>query len=1034
MSTTKDPLLLLDAYGLIYRFYFAFISRPLRNNRGENISALHGLSRFVYQILTEGFPLHSGDPSRSAGVFSEGASPSKTTEPSTKVTAPSPKATGTTPAIIPQHMAVVFDSPVATFRHERYPEYKATRQKAPQDLHAQVPLVKEFLATLGIPILQVERYEADDIIATLAERCKKEGRSCYFISSDKDLLQMVGEGVFQLRPAKTAGTSGSIAVQVVGPQEVAAEWAAHPGQILDLLALTGDSSDNVPGVKGIGDKTAIKLIQEYHSLDNLYAHIDEIEGALQKKLIEGREMAYFSRELIQLVTQVPLPVQDIEGELRLPPLHFREAGEYLKRQGLRQVAAAFLERSSTEKEPSPVSQAQPELCPSPAPSLPAGKKQGTGPARETAGQAFLFEEVPADTSQAEESTEGKLEGTHPTKGEEIQISDRGTLTDKQEKAQSATTPSYQCILEAPELEALFRKAREQRLLALDFETTSLEALTTCPVGFSFALMPGEAYYVPLMSHGVGSPFLDPPKGRALLEEVLQDPRMVIVAHNAKFDYQVSRTWGCAPWKARIWDTMVAAWLLDPDRGNYSMDGIVAQHLGLPSLAYDTVVPKGAAFNEVPLDMACRYSAEDADYALRLYRLFYEKLNEAGQLGLFTDLEMPLLPILAEMERVGIRIDPRILREYGKELDQQLASLEQEVYRLVGHPFNISSTKQLQEVLFVERKLQATKKTKTGFSTDVEVLQELAREDPVPAYILRYRTLSKLKSTYVDTLADQVGRDGRLHTHFIQTGTATGRLSSRDPNLQNIPIRDEEGRRIRQAFVAEPGQVLISADYSQIELVILAHLSEDPALCEAFRRGEDVHRRTAALLFGVPEDAVQSDQRRIAKTINFGIMYGMSAFRLSSELGIGRGEAQDFINLYFATYRGIQDFIHRTIEEAEKTGYVTTLLGRKRFIPTITSRNKTEKAAAERIAINTPIQGSAADIVKLAMIRLQKALNEQALEARLLLQVHDELILECPRSRAEEVAQLVKSEMEGAYVLKVPLRVEVEIGERWGDFH
>ncbi|MCX7655765.1 MAG: DNA polymerase I [Treponemataceae bacterium] len=1024
MSTTKDPLLLLDAYGLIYRFYFAFISRPLRNNRGENISALHGVSRFVYQILTDGFPLYRGDPVKGEDTSTEGDASTPTREPAMKGGA-------TSLSRVPQHMAVVFDSPVATFRHERYPDYKATRQKAPQDLHAQVPLVKEFLSTLGIPILQVERYEADDIIATLAEQCQKEGRACYFISGDKDLLQMVREGVFQLRPAKTAGTSGTIAVQVVGPQEVAAEWAAHPEQILDLLALTGDTSDNVPGVKGIGDKTAIKLIQQYHSLDNLYAHIEEIEGSLQKKLIEGREMAYFSRELIQLVTQVPLPVQDIERDLLLPPLHFREAGEYLQRQGLRQVAAAFLEGEPKRKEYAPVPSSQPELFSDTRTSSPTRTHKQAGSTDIPQIQGSLFEKESVRPSPPEIIRE---ENHAIKKGERLLPSRQGSESYREEGTQPAAIPQYHCILEEVQLRKLFAKARQQHLLALDFETTSLEALTTIPVGFSFALLPGEAYYVPFMSHGGGSPFLAPEVGRALLEELLQDPTMVIVAHNAKFDYQVSRTWGCAPWNAHIWDTMVAAWLLDPDRGNYAMDGVVAQYLELPSLAYDTVVPKGATFNEVSLDLACRYSAEDADYALRLYHLFNKKLDEAGQLALFTDLEMPLLPILAEMEREGIRIEPRILREYGKELEAQLASLEQEVYRLVGHPFNISSTKQLQEVLFGERKLQATKKTKTGFSTDVEVLQELAREDPVPAYILRYRSLSKLKTTYVDTLADQIGSDGRLHTHFIQTGTATGRLSSRDPNLQNIPIRDEEGRRIREAFVAEPGQLLISADYSQIELVILAHLSEDPALCEAFRRGEDVHRRTAALLFGIPEEKVQSDQRRIAKTINFGIMYGMSAFRLSSELGISRSEAQDFINLYFATYRGIQDFIHRTIAEAEKTGYVTTLLGRKRFIPTITSRNKTEKAAAERIAINTPIQGSAADIVKLAMIRLHKALNEQGLEAHLLLQVHDELILECPRTRAEEVAQLVKNQMEEAYALKVPLRVDVEIGERWGDFH
>jgi DNA polymerase-1 len=447
-----------------------------------------------------------------------------------------------------------------------------------------------------------------------------------------------------------------------------------------------------------------------------------------------------------------------------------------------------------------------------------------------------------------------------------------------------------------------------------------------------------------------------------------------------------------------------------------------------------VVPKGSTFDTINLETATAYSCEDADYTLRIKAILDPKLQAMGCLDLFQNLEMPLLPILSEMEGRGIKIEAEVLRSYGKELAGELRSIEKSIYELVGHEFNIASTKQLQEVLFKERKLQASKKTKTGYSTDVAVLEELAREDPVPAYILRYRTLSKLKSTYVDTLADQAGSDGRLHTHFVQTGTATGRLSSRDPNLQNIPIRDEEGRRIRQAFVAEPGNILISADYSQIELVVLAHLSQDPGLIEAFIQGQDVHRRTASLIFGIPEDQVSGEQRRIAKTINFGVMYGMSAFRLSNELNISRTDAQAFINTYFTTYKGIRSFIDTTIQETERTGYSQTILGRRRYIPTINSRNKTEKAAAERIAINTPIQGSAADIVKLAMIRLDRALRKKGSPAQMLLQVHDELILECPEAHAEESARLVKEEMEQAIVLRVPLRVSVETGKRWGDFH
>ncbi|MFQ3547694.1 MAG: DNA polymerase I, partial [Termitinemataceae bacterium] len=585
-----------------------------------------------------------------------------------------------------------------------------------------------------------------------------------------------------------------------------------------------------------------------------------------------------------------------------------------------------------------------------------------------------------------------------------------------------------------ELSTLFEEARSQKLISLDFETNALEAWQAQVVGFSFALHPGTAYYVPLRSHRGIDPFIDPQDAKRMLEPLLQDDTVTVVAHNAKYDYGVSVMWGLKAWKARIWDTMIAAWIQDSERGNYSLDSLITSLLGLSVTPYDSVVPKGATFDQIPLETATAYSAEDADYALRMYTLLSPQLTALGILDLFRNLEMPLIPILSDMENRGIKIEPEALRTYSKELAAELRSIEEQIYSLVGHTFNISSTKQLQQVLFEERKLTATKKTKTGYSTDVAVLEELAREDPVPAYILRYRTLSKLKSTYVDTLADQADSQGRLHTHFIQTGTATGRLSSRDPNLQNIPIRDEEGRRIRQAFIAEPGHLLISADYSQIELVVLAHLSQDPGLCEAFQQGVDVHRRTAALIFNIPESEVQNDQRRIAKTINFGVMYGMSAFRLSNELGISRTEAQSFIDTYFTTYRGIQRFIEETIRETERTGYSQTILGRRRYIPTITSRNKTEKAAAERIAINTPIQGSAADIVKLAMIRLHRALEAHNSPGRLLLQVHDELIFECPENSAEETSRLIQEEMEQALVLRVPLRVHVEIGKHWGDFH
>jgi DNA polymerase-1 len=551
-----------------------------------------------------------------------------------------------------------------------------------------------------------------------------------------------------------------------------------------------------------------------------------------------------------------------------------------------------------------------------------------------------------------------------------------------------------------------------------------------------------------------------------LAPILADPAMTIIAHNAKFDYEVSRAWGLPRWKAAIWDTMVAAWLCDPGRTAYSLEAVASYHLNLHGLSYNDIVPKDEPFNVVDLELAGQYSCEDADFCLRLKLLFEDMLDTIGAKDLFWNLEMPLLPILAEMEGAGIKIDAALLRDYGVELGQQLDALEAETWKLVGHSFNLASPKQLQHVLFEERKLKPGKKTKTGYSTDVAVLEELARIDKAPELILRHRSLAKLKSTYVDTLAEMADESGRLHTSFVQTGTATGRLSSRDPNLQNIPIRAEEGRRIRESFIAAEGNVLISADYSQIELVVLAHLSQDAALIGAFTEGKDVHARTAALIFGVDEDHVDAAQRRIAKTINFGVMYGMSAFRLSNELNISRREAAMFIEAYFKTYSGVREFIDRLIAEAEKSGYASTLFGRRRAIPTINSSNRTEKAQAERMAVNTPIQGSAADIVKRAMINLDATLRGGSLGAghspaspdsapsatapasggrsatdaavvastRLLLQVHDELILECPKEYAQRSAVLVRTIMENAVTLSIPLRVGVEIGQRWGDFH
>ncbi len=967
MNNTKAPLYLIDAYGLIYRSYFAFMSRPLRNARGENVSALFGFFRFLSSILEKGAPNDEGAPRR---------------------------------------MVVAFDSRVPTFRHERYPEYKAKRQKTPEDLHSQVPLVEEALAALGIPRIQVDRFEADDIIATLATRCREEGRRCYILSSDKDLLQLVDDNIFQLRAKKGPGDKGG--QELVGPEEVRTEWGVSPERILDVLSLTGDASDNVPGVKGIGNKGATGLVARYGSLDAIYENLSAIGGALGTKLAEGRESALFSRELISLDCKVPLESLDID-RYSIEEINRPACAHILLREGLFQLAKSF----------------------DPAVS---GSADGSG---ETAGGAAgrAPEARGAGSAGAADSFAGSAGGSGPADsfgGADGLVRYR---VDESLKAEG----SYQPIQDLKELQKLLAKARKAAFMALDFECAGLDPHTAPILGFSFAFETGRAWYVPLCSHAAEGdellgtePFIEPSKARDALAPLLADLGMTIAAHNARFDYVLTRAWGLPRWKARCFDSMVAAWLLDAERSSISLSSLASDILSLTGLEYKEIVPKNGSFADVPLSKATRYAGEDADFCLRLARVFQNALEDYHQKSLFEDTEMPLLPVLAEMELEGIHLDAAKLVSYSAELEGQLAAIEKEIYELVGHEFNIASTKQLQEVLFVERRLKPGKKTKTGYSTDVGVLEELAREDPVPARILRHRSLAKLKSTYVDTLPLLCDSAGRVHPTFVQTGTATGRLSCRDPNLQNIPIRDEEGRRIRSAFTASAGKVLVSADYSQIELVVLAHLSGDKALCEAFASGIDVHRRTAGLIFDCADDEVTAEQRRIAKTINFGVMYGMSAFRLSNELGIPRTRAQEFIDRYFATYSGIRAYMEQLVAESFERGWATTLLGRRRPIPAIRSSNKTERAAAERVAVNTPIQGSAADIVKLAMLKLDAARLPKS--ARMLLQVHDELIFEVEEGEADELAAIVKREMESAVTLSVPLRASVEIGASWGDVH
>lgn len=954
----NNTIYVLDSYGLIYRSYYAFISRPLVNEKGQNVSAIYGFFSNFLSLLQKNEV---------------------------------------------NYVVATFDSRTPTFRHKMYPEYKATRQKTPEDLHAQVPIIEEILTAFGVTTIRQDGFEADDLIATIAHQCKKQNRECRILSGDKDLMQLVDDTTFMMKSDKTGGW------ETIDSEGVMAEWGVPPELMLDMLSLVGDKADNVPGLTGVGEKTAKKLLDEYGSLDKILENADKISGAIGKKIQNGKEEANFSRELIKLRTDVEIDTNLDSYSFEVPD--FASAVRLLYRYGVPAIAKRYI--SSAKKYGIEIKESS-----------------------DLENQSSLENSTSADKSDKKEKTITIPFYPEENLPENVQL--------------SKNEGEYSAITKEEDLENLINKILQTKAsdgkiyVAFDCETDSLNTFEAKLAGFSICNEKGKSFYIPLItaeSANAESLFDNSPmyisknKAISLLEKLFFNPEVVVIMHNGKFDYEVLISNGLKENPTcTIYDTMVAAWLLHPDRSSFSLEKLTESKLFLQTISFDSIVPKGKNFTDVPLETAVKYGSEDADFTWQLWQIFEKELKENNLFSLFTDLEMPILPILAQMEKQGIHLEKGELAEYSKDLTSQIEKLKSEIYQLVGHEFNIASPKQLQEVLFKERGLSTGKKTKQGYSTDTAVLEELADQDPVPAKILEFRKLSKLLSTYVDALPTLADKNGRIHTTFIQTGTATGRLSSRDPNLQNIPVRDENGRKIRKAFDAGNGNLLISADYSQIELVVLAHLSKDKNLCQAFLTGNDVHKVTASKIFEVSTDEVTPEMRRTAKTINFGVIYGMSAFRLANQLGISRTTAKNFIDSYFATYSGVQDFINSTIEKTEENGFVETISGRRRYIKAINSANKAEKAAAERIAINTPIQGSAADIVKKAMIKVNAELKQKFPEAKLLLQVHDELIAECPENQAEQVAELIKNSMESIITLDIPLKASVEIGKRWGEFH
>ena len=856
----------------------------------------------------------------------------------------------------PDYLAVVFDAPGKTFRHEQFADYKAHRPPMDPLLVQQIEPLHACIRALGLPLLQVAGVEADDVIGTLTKQATAKGLPVLIVSGDKDLTQLVSEQVRMLDTMK------NLLTDVAGVEQ---KFGVPPALIVDWLALVGDTSDNIPGVAGVGPVTAAKWLRRYGSLDALVADAAAITGKIGDKLRAGLEQLPLSRQLATLDCQVALPITF--EELRPAPPDTATLRALYERLEFR----AWLRDLSSNPHANPV----------PAPTQPA----------------LDFQETPAEPV------------------------------------------TYQLVLERPTFEEWLTRLRAADLFAFDTETTSLNYLDARIVGVSFAVNPREAAYVPLAHDYPGAPEqLNREWVLERLSPLLEDPARPKLGQHLKYDSHVLANHGIALRGIRH-DTLLESYVLD-STARHDMDSLAERHLKLRTIHFEDVAGKGAkqlTFNQVALEQAGPYAAEDADVTLRLHRCLWPRLErEPGLRRLYEELEIPLIDVLARMERIGVRVDAAALRQQSGELAKRLWELEQQAHDLAGERFNLGSPKQLQAILFERMGLPVGKKTATGqASTAEDVLQELALNYPLPKVILEYRALSKLKSTYTDRLPEQMNpHTGRVHTSYHQAVASTGRLSSSDPNLQNIPIRTAEGRRIRQAFVPEPGWVMLAADYSQIELRIMAHLSGDDGLLRAFAAGADVHRATAAEVFGVAVEDVGAEQRRSAKAINFGLIYGMSAFGLAQQLGIERGAAKDYVDRYFARYPGVKAYMENTRRLAAERGYVETVFGRRLYLSDIRARNPQLRQAAERAAINAPMQGTAADIIKRAMLAVDRWLRESGFPARMLMQVHDELVFEVAEDAVTEAGERIRAAMITAAELRVPLEVDIGVGANWDEAH
>ena len=971
METTEKKLFLLDAYALIYRAFFAMSKNPRLNSKGVNTSAVMGFLNSLYEILQKEKPTHIG---------------------------------------------VAFDVAGTAQRQAEYSEYKANREKMPDDLREAIPYIIRLIEGFNIPVYGVEGYEADDVIGTLAKKAEQQGFTTYMMTPDKDFGQLVTDRILLYKPAKFGEPA-----QVWGPKEVCERYGIQePKQLIDILGLWGDAADNIPGIPGIGEKTAAILVGKYGSVENLIAHADELKGKQKENVIAFAEQGLMSKALATIMLDVP--VEFDEEELRAKEPDVPSLMALFEELEFRTFAKRFLEDYNNKR----------SVFDSPLPPSQRGKPTGvTFPSERGTGQhakAAGGSQTPDLFSNEAPTPSGAFDLFH-------QGGETGDLLAFSDKDSAKTVAhTYKLVESEADIKALVELLSKQKQFVFDTETTNIDVYSAELVGASFAIKAHEAWYLPMPANQE-----ECQKKLELIRPLFEDENIMKIGQNLKYDISMLAQYGISV-KGPLFDTMLAHYLLEPEQ-RHNMDYLAEVYLNYITIPIEDLIGKGRmqkTMREVPVELVKEYAAEDADITLQLYEKLLSLLKESGVEKLFYEIEMPLVPVLSRMEANGVRIDTENLQQISEAFGIEIHKIEEKIYELAGMPFNIASPKQLGEVLFEKLHIdEKAKKTKTGqYATGEDVLQKLSHKHPIIQLILDYRSLTKLKSTYLDALPALVNpKDGLIHTSYNQAVTATGRLSSNNPNLQNIPVRTEKGREIRRAFVPRsPEYTLLAADYSQIELRIIAHLSQDPAMVNDFNLGHDIHAATAAKVFHVPMEQVTKEQRSRAKAVNFGIIYGMSAFGLAERMELSRSEAADIIKKYFEEYAGIKEYMNRSIALARERGYAETILGRRRYLRDINGANSVVRGFAERNAINAPIQGSSADMIKIAMIGIHQELERLKMQSKMILQVHDELVFDAHLDELDALKAIVQDKMVNALPLSVPVVVEMNTGDNWLEAH